>query len=838
MSFEWQTEEDGGWDDPDLYSSDPDEQKPDGKRRGWRWLIWLSLLIGAFAAAGWTLNQRVQMSTSRVEADVLASYELVKQAASRQDDDLFQSVLSGRDGAWSGEMTQLMVGGDLTSRSGIGLTTVPVTHSITPTIEMAADLREAEVMTVLPYAIEIGNGLTETVQLRQTAVYRQGPNRWLLSPPDAAYWGDTRRIGGQYVNLFYPERDKEIAQDLLLSLDAKVGQVCTQLPDVDCPNEYKLVVELTTDPGALTRLSLISVVGNADGRHLMLPTPTLVGLPQDQAGEQALFRGFGRLVAAAVLTDLWGYNCCDDGVALYMAVLEDYLRRLGLMPKIGEGETAVSPDVYDALLAGDPPQLFDEQSVWFEQGANFSWMPESMAAVLLLFAQEKLDISGQELVQNLDKLGGKRPFGDWLLTLTEARLSESELENVWRSFIYTNSSAAQQEPPIPFPDQDIQLLCQMGDEERMALYRYDLAQNVTILDQPLNRFADKMVALPDDNGLAVWEADTEQSLTQLFLWVDGIRTEISWDAGENTPGPIPLHMDPSNTKLILSPAQFGQANYGLLDVPSCLDDTCQLETVAGYPIWSPDRVHMILLSGTMFTPHQAHAFGVLTLADESGAEIRRLDFGSSPFWLDDETFGFVADTGDNSRHTIVTGKVDESGGTDWDVLLTAEDLTAVLNTDQSLMIDFVALYPQNPDQVVIMTSAVVSNWQTIFIYDWVTEEIVIAEPFFMNEGREQFYRFSPNGRFLLLSQFELNNDKQNSLFVIDLTDGGVLTGIHLPDKENTVYWMTDFSQDGEWLLVADKAVITISVPGTPYERLIFPETGACKTAVFVNKKNE
>ncbi len=98
MSFDWQTEEDGGWDDPNFHASDPDKQKPDGKQRGWRWLIPVALLIGAFVAAGWTLNQRVQMATARMEADVLASYELVEQAVSRRDDDLFQSVLSGRDG--------------------------------------------------------------------------------------------------------------------------------------------------------------------------------------------------------------------------------------------------------------------------------------------------------------------------------------------------------------------------------------------------------------------------------------------------------------------------------------------------------------------------------------------------------------------------------------------------------------------------------------------------------------------------------------------------------------------------------------------------------------------
>jgi hypothetical protein len=309
-------------------------------------------------------------------------------------------------------MTQLVESGTLTERGGLGLMLLPVTEPVTPTIEMTADLLEAEVKTLLPYAIEIGNGLTETVALVQTAVYRAGSNRWLLSPPDIAYWNGVHQIKGQYITLFYPERDNAIAQSLLLSLDEKIGQLCAQFQDVDCPADYHILVELATDPASLAQLDLLAVVRVVDRRQLVLPTPTLVGLPLDQAGEQALFRGYGRLVVAAVLTDLWDYTCCDDSEALYFAVLEDRLRQLGLQAWPGEVGTAVPTEAYDLFLENDFPPLFNGIAFWYEVEDASLILPAECADILSAFAQEELGISAQALVTGLAPFPFSRSFGE------------------------------------------------------------------------------------------------------------------------------------------------------------------------------------------------------------------------------------------------------------------------------------------------------------------------------------------------------------------------------------------------------------------------------------------
>ncbi|MFO7679092.1 MAG: hypothetical protein R6X34_03495 [Chloroflexota bacterium] len=842
MSFDWQTEDETGWDDPVPAFSGSDGQKPERKRRRWRWLVPLGLLVVALTAAGWTLNRRVESVTEQMKADVLASHELAAQAITQQDDEVLLSVLSGREEQWAAVMSEAVAQGVLTDRSGLGLLSLPQTEPLTPTIEIQSDLLEAEVTTVLSYAIEIGNGLTETVQLAQTAVYRLGSNRWLLAPPDSAYWGSVRQIEGQYVTLFYPERDKHIAQALLFSLDEKIGQLCAQIQDVDCPADYRVIVELSADPKTFSHLSLLPAIRNADRRHLILPTPTLVGLPVDQAGKNALLRGYGQLVTALALTDLWGYDCCDEASALYLAVLADYLRQLGLLPWSEALGTAVPTTVYDQLLAEGAPRLFDSLYMWGEKAGDSFWLPPKQAAVLLAFAKEELGLTGLDMAQNLSALNlNGQNFGQWLAATSYTSLSSRELENAWLGFIYGNSTLGQQDPPIPLPEQDIELLCHIGGEERIGFYRYRLADGETLLEQPLNREVSVMTALPDDSGLAVWEAGYTDELTSMFLWTAGMKTAVSWDAGSNAPDAVPMQADPSNQKLLLAPAEVGQVNYGLLDVGGCLDNACRLETLAGYPVWSPDMAHMILLSSANSRAHMAQTRGQLSLADGAGEWLDGIGAGSSPFWLDNERYGFVMDAGEGRRSVILSGKIGQTG---LETLLTTADLAPDGGDDHLRLFDFVAAHPAQPNQLVLVTLDAENNettidWfrgtqpeATLFIYDLEAEQVVLTQQFAVDVSFSRSYRFSPNGRFLLLG--EGAEYRQTVVHVVD-TQTGASSAVPLQIKFlDSIHWYTDFSLDGDWLLVMDAGFAHLLVPGFNYERLVIPTTGPCETAVWVN----
>ncbi len=83
----------------------------------------------------------------------------------------------------------------------------------------------------------------------------------------------------------------------------------------------------------------------------------------------------------------------------------------------------------------------------------------------------------------------------------------------------------------------------------------------------------------------------------------------------------------------------------------------------GYPTWSPDLGHMILLNTDIARAHMAQAYGELVLADGTGEELDVVGTGSTPFWLDDEAYGFVIDAGEGRRNTVLSGKIETGGKT-------------------------------------------------------------------------------------------------------------------------------------------------------------------------------
>src|SRR5690606_38055800 len=98
MSFEWQTEEDHRWDE------EPAPPKPPKRgRRRWPWLVLATVLVVGTAVFLLynQINQRVEAATDDIEADLVASYAVLQQAAQNKDENLFNSLLSGRDPAWS-----------------------------------------------------------------------------------------------------------------------------------------------------------------------------------------------------------------------------------------------------------------------------------------------------------------------------------------------------------------------------------------------------------------------------------------------------------------------------------------------------------------------------------------------------------------------------------------------------------------------------------------------------------------------------------------------------------------------------------------------------------------
>jgi hypothetical protein len=419
MSFDWQTEENIQWDEPPRPERKPE---PAPKNRRWRWLLLLLLLVlvGASLGAYWVVQQRVETATTDATEDVLASHVLIAHAAQDADAELVATFLSGRDRDWSAAIESAVMDGEYQNRESFGLTwlpTDPATAVISTTLNPL--FNSAEVTSTQTYAFPIGNGLTETVNLRQTAVYRLGPDRWLLAPPEDDFWGETRTKEGFYLTLHYPARDEALAQRLALDMDTALAALCAR-PAFACPDGFHLQVEFTADPASLSpQFGAAAFVD--ESWWLRLPTPTLVGYPQDETGYQVWARGYAAQLSTAVMRQLTGTAAVAEG-PLQQAWLAWELDRLALRPY--------------PLIPADLEALAEE-GVTLQTGERL-WATgepaDSFAYALIRFLIQDLQVSSRSIIDQVAD-NQVQTYAEWLLALADGRYTLEEMELRWQTYL-------------------------------------------------------------------------------------------------------------------------------------------------------------------------------------------------------------------------------------------------------------------------------------------------------------------------------------------------------------------------------------------------------------------
>jgi len=378
MSFDWQTE-DRDWQEtetprrgrpprpadlPPLNEALFDEPEPAPTaapaRRGRRplFLLVIAALVVALAAVlTWQLQRRATATQERLTEEIAASHATVLEAARGGDGELFVSFLSGRDRAWAEAQERLVRRGGFIDRAAFGLALSP-SAPVSPTVTLSPDLRAAELTLPAAYTLAVGNGLTETVTLQQTAVYRLGPDRWLLAPPDDDFWGETAVLVYRYLTqITYPARDAEVAEPLARDIDATLAEFCRGMEDT-C-TQVSLV--LSTNPASFIAYDH-PVSTWTGGSEIVMPAPTLFGRPADDAGRRALTRVYTARAVSAAAANFSGWQCCDDGL-FYGALLDAQLYRLGLRPwPVGAAEYA--------RLAREPELLRAVEGLWQREEAT------------------------------------------------------------------------------------------------------------------------------------------------------------------------------------------------------------------------------------------------------------------------------------------------------------------------------------------------------------------------------------------------------------------------------------------------------------------------------------
>jgi hypothetical protein len=870
-NFDWKTEEDFDWKDG---QEDPPSNPSPGKRKRWLSILALILIIGSLGAYLYQrVDQRIEQNTNAMRSDVISSYNLLHLAEAEQDTELFFSLLSGRNDTWTAAQQKLFQSQALRDRTPFGLQLQSVeplssTENASTSVTLSPDLLSAEMTTLLPYEIQIGNGLTETVSLQETNLFRLGQERWLLSPPDEPFWGAPLSTESSHIAMNYRQRDEEIAARLLIDLERKVEEMCSQLEDIECNPDMQLNITLSTDPqtlvdAALPRAGLLT----NNGLRISLPSPTLLGFPLDDAAYQALFRGYAAQMVTAVLSHQSDYECCKR-VIFQQALIDYQLNQLALKPwpirDEDYGEALRNKISLDNLLL-----------LWRSDNAQDLYTPDGRHVYLLIdYLLSALPNHSPMLLQR--ELARSSRISTWLNNLFEgaSRLTNTALmEEVRRGLWmrgYEQTLDTTGELVSSPPTQRLYLPCSTFSAENdggrvSILYQFDFETS-------------KWDGLYATEGL-IWAASLpgddilfqQEYNNQTFNWSGNL---LRADQPPLPPTTADSHTisfaqtDPSTTGLtgfiynldsdVLTPTWF--------DLQDCQElNNCSNKELPGIPIWSPDGERALFIGRPssqfelIFTERQTVMFErgpngfdyPIYVGERSqfleGAPLMNTDeltlvgSGHAPFWIDKDTIGYVAggdelDAAENAR--VMMTAVDQLDAPR--VLISFQDIESVIEEEPDTFhfyrTPYVMVNPHNPDQFFVVLMSTHNQLAHVVSFNRRTHTVqyLVSAGYRANHS----LGISPNGRYLVLSGVDnedLEPDSSNALLqVYDL------------EREETIPFLTliseyppfpsyDWSLDEQWLaIMLDSNVVGLFSPDQKLLQFLKTPPGECGTPIWIN----
>jgi hypothetical protein len=838
-NFDWQTEDTVEWDKlPPIVPAET--EKATGRRRARP--VWWLLLLGLLLIGGWLALQQITTRVAEVEAeataDLLATHDLLLQAVTDQDKDITRSLLSGREAAWLAAQTDLVEANVWLERTSLGLAyrEAPATAV---TVTLSTDLFSADMVYDVVYESETA----EPVTLQQTAVYRRGVDRWLYAPPEADYWGDWQEQEYPRLTLSYPQRDADLAQRLGVDLSQAITDLCLQVEGMHCPADFRVRLRLDTQPESLLDLAAAILPPDQHAYHYRLPTPTLVGRPLDEAGYAALRQGYTVRLLGGLVADQTNYTCCRQ-VVLFQALLDYQLSQIGLK------EWPLNESHYRQLIDRDdlPPGL-GLAYFWRTEGpailsSGDGWLVYLLAEYLLREGDYRSAAAWQQLLDTPQEL--------YTLLETVAILSQSspgyqQIARQLRSYAYIQTLAQESsaEPPQPLPAQDLLLACLTSTDYDPAptirLLRYSPATDAWRVEADYTGYP-VLYAGPDEDGVILLDVEQSGSSGELRIswWRDGNFQRLSpretsmYITGMGSPDGRFLVVIQFSTEF----AETWSSWPVLLDLAACDEAGCQthpLEDSEGGLVWSPNSRRTLILDeieiagpNTLFSlwigDEQGQPLGP-ALVTEVGTEVgpalvtevgtEAIPLARSPFWVDDETFGYVTlDEADREMVMLVSGESSQ-------VLIEPGRFM-----DESIA--FVMANPHQPHHYLIQLRH--NNWGSRLVsYNALTEAITATI--------STDYNPLPvvSGDYLLLSQQSDNqpyqflsayNLRQATSHTYELAGNGRL----FPDRQLSA------AASGEWLaLLLNERTLLLALPHLSYQRLIeHPNLQNCYGLAWVN----
>jgi hypothetical protein len=745
--FEWRLEEEE-W--PEARPGPLAKRAP---RRISRWWVALALaLLGLIGVAGllgqWQWQKRQATVIEAATADLPVAYNLVLQAIARRDSELFSTLLHGANDRWYSVQNGLMRAELLLDRPALALwVDWDAFHAAggdsLPEMHLSADSYRAEVVMVLPYLVQTREGETATVPLQQTFFYeRSGADgRWLLAPaPDDTFRREWIADRQERLSLIYSGRDEAVGRRLAVDLDTLLARLCHDAA-VTCPPYTLFQIRLDGDPQSLMLLAenyrQVNLRVNPNQLNLRLPAPSLVGLPVDEAGYEALYRGYAAWVAAVLVHDA--------------------------------GRQAVTaPEVTSLLVALDlrPPPA-----------AGFY------------------------------PLVGQRP------------------------------------PPVPFPKQELQLLCNWFEGGSIWRYRplTDTWQPewTPANDHGLRFMRDEaaMEALPGGQGVLLYGRQAVDGIPRwrAYLWRDG-EAQLLLDEAE-AHFPLTIHWLPAPVAaderfvLFVPPEGADYLPYGpvrAVDLGRCSAAGCQVWEFDGFPSWSPDG-RLVAVNSAAGSWPKLHL-----VAPESSSESVPLGAGYSPFWWDSERLGFIRPSFTRGqpapdRTELVVARLAAATSNAWqeEAWLDAAELRAALPAGydavaHSLFISGAAPYPGRPAWLFITAAMVRSDGSHHASFLYAFQPATGAIRYLMPAISVGPLRISPHGRYLASADagtlwiYAFDEETRHMLYRYGATD---------------VSW----SADEQWLALAEEGQIRLVAIEHDFQRIVPHDFRGCSRLEWVGE---
>lgn len=829
--FNWETEESIDWDD---LSQEP-EPSPEKPNRRWLWFAFVGvLLISAAAAIVWrTVNNTLEEAEFRVENDVLASASIVHQTAQTRDSDLFTTFLSGKDEPWAFAQERALQKGEYFERDALGMVWQPVDPINNSTVELSSDLLSAQVTLTQTYSIDIGNSLTETVVLTQTAVYRLGPNRWLLAPPEEAFWGEQKSYTGTLLTTNYYERDEAVALPLARDLDAFLLTLCEQIYTNECLFEGTVELAMTAKSPSFSELLLMGRMDEGQYVFGALPSPSVAGWPTNEVSYHALYRGYAAVLGVNFLDQIMAEGCCADN-PFYHALRAELLWQTGIRP-FTPPTSEFAPQTVEELIPLEQLGL-----VWRDNDtlALDEW--EQVNPVAYQFMD--IVLNGSEVppsaLFNTMITHQAASFDDWAVHIAgRMRISDAELRRRWLAKQYDQTAVSQGPPPIPLPNQNIAMVCQnrVGGYE---LYKLFLEDERRDLVSGLGVTLPSLLALPTEDAFAVGFSNSGYTTSSLRVVQGSTESTLSWDRVFNQPDATPLRLDPTGELLLLGGIS---GTGGILELETCrTESACSFRAVNGIPHWSPDGSRTVLQTGSEIYVEGEGGFGRLVLSDRFGepppleeALTRAILLGNGrfPTWVSNEEIVWLIDGGAPGAERVMRSSVDEIAP---EHLLTQADVRDIVQ-ESGNRLRFEALHAHPTEQnhflIVVTTSDSFSTQTNLIDFDVEAEEgellVSFDSRFFSNMKLESV---SPDGRFFIFTSDNPAIDGRREVVLLDTETN---TSQIFPLQSET--FTLDWSENGRWLLLTEGGLLRLIAPELDYQQLKIYDGTDCTAAVWLYK---